>query len=69
MTEHNENQNAGSFFETIRAVLWSFIGVRSPDGYKSDISRLSMTKLIIIGIVGAILFVLTLVLAVNFVMR
>ena len=51
------------------AVLWSFFGVRSKDEHQADITRLSMSTIIVFGIIGAALFVLTLLLLVSFVTR
>ena len=53
----------------VRAVLWGFFGVRSKSEYQADITRLNMTQIIVSGIIGAILFVLTLLLIVYFVTR
>lgn len=53
----------------MRAVLWSFIGIRSKSEYQADITRLTMTQIIVAGVIGAILFVMTLLLVVYFVTR
>ena len=53
----------------MRAVLWSFFGVRSKSEYQADINRLSMPQIIVAGIIGAVLFVMTLLLLVYFVTR
>ena len=53
----------------MRAVLWSFFGVRSKSEYQADINRLSMTQIIVAGVVGAVLFVMSLLLLVYFVTR
>jgi hypothetical protein len=68
----NDNSNMPkkmSALHAIKAVLWSFIGIRSKSEYQADITRLTMTQVIVAGIIGAILFVLTLVLLVNFVTK
>ena len=69
MMDNNEKQKSATLLETVRAVLWSFFGVRNADEYEKDWSRLSLPKIIIVGIIGAAIFVLTLVLLVNFVTR
>lgn len=69
MTEGSENQKQPSALHAIRAVLWGFFGVRSKSEYQADISRLTMNQIIVTGVIGAFLFVMTLVLVVYFVTR
>jgi Protein of unknown function (DUF2970) len=57
----------GSFFGTLRAVAWSFLGIRRGAGYEEDVSRLNPVHVVIAGIVGALLFVLGLVMLVKWV--
>jgi len=61
--------SAGSagFLPTMRAVLWSFFGVRRRSEYGKDSVRLNPVYVIIAGIGAAALFVLTLVLVVGMV--
>lgn len=54
-----------SFFATIRAVLWSFIGVRKRKDYQQDASTLNPVHVIIAGLIAAVIFVLTIVLVVR----
>jgi preprotein translocase subunit Sec61beta len=53
--------------QTLRAVFWSFFGVRKRVDYESDVQRLDPRHVIIAGIAGAALFVLALVLLVKWV--
>jgi len=69
MTEGSENKKQTSPLHAMRAVLWSFIGIRSKSEYQADITRLTMTQIIVAGVIGAILFVMTLLLVVYFVTR
>jgi preprotein translocase subunit Sec61beta len=55
------------FLATMRAVLWSFFGVRRGSEYEKDAVRLNPVYVIIAGIGAAALFVLTLVLVVRMV--
>ncbi|MDQ2136852.1 DUF2970 domain-containing protein [Alcaligenaceae bacterium A4P071] len=55
-----------SFFQTLRAVLWGFFGVRKGSGYQEDIGRLNPVHLIIAGILGGVIFVVVLVTIVRF---
>ncbi|MFA4912751.1 MAG: DUF2970 domain-containing protein [Comamonadaceae bacterium] len=59
------SQRKLSFFQTIKAVLWGFFGVRRGAGYQDDIARLNPVHLIIAGVLGAALFVLLLIVLVR----
>ena len=56
-----------SFLQTVKAVAWSFIGLRKGAGYQQDLQKLNPVHVIVAGIIGAVLFVLTLVLIVRWV--
>jgi Protein of unknown function (DUF2970) len=56
-----------SFLQTIKAVAWSFFGVRKQAGYEQDVQRLNPVHVIVAGLVAAALFVITLVLIVRWV--
>ena len=49
----------------IKAVAWSFIGIRNSREYEKDIESLKPIVVIITGIVGAIVFVLSVLLMVH----
>ena len=57
----------GSFWQTLRAVAWSFFGVRRGAGYEQDVQKLNPLHVIVAGVVGAALFVVLLVLLVRWV--
>lgn len=57
----------GSFGQTMRAVAWSFFGVRRSADYAQDVAKLNPVHVIIAGVIGAGLFVLGLVLLVQWV--
>lgn len=57
----------GSFLGTLRAVAWSFLGIRRGRGYEEDVSRLNPVHVIIAGVVGAVMFVLLLVVLVKWI--
>lgn len=69
MAESNDSKKHTGAIHAMRAVLWSFFGVRSKSEYQADINRLTMTQIIAAGIVGAFLFVMTLLVLVYFVTR
>ncbi|MEO7244991.1 MAG: DUF2970 domain-containing protein [Rubrivivax sp.] len=56
-----------SFLQTVKAVAWSFIGLRRNDGYQQDTQRLNPVHVILAGVLGALLFVLGIVLLVQWV--
>jgi hypothetical protein len=57
----------GSFLQTLRAVGWSFFGVRKAAGYQNDVEKLNPVHVIIAGILGALVFIGALVLLVGWV--
>jgi amino acid transporter len=56
-----------SMLKTIKAVAWSFIGIRKNSGYQEDLSKLNPLHIIAVALVGVALFVGGLVLLVNWV--
>lgn len=51
----------GSVWATVKAVAWSFLGVRKSSGFQEDITRLKPYHIIAVGLVGGILLVLFLI--------
>lgn len=60
-------QRKGSFWQTVKAVGWSFFGVRKASGYEEDISKINPVHVIVAGLLAAVLFVLGLVVLVKWV--
>lgn len=58
-----------SVLETARAVLWAFLGVRRRSDYQRDLERLNPIHLMVMGVVLALMFVGTLILLVNWVVK
>ncbi len=52
-----------------RAVFWSFIGIRKSSGYEDDVARITPVQAIVAGLIGAALFVASLVMLVKFLTR
>lgn len=46
-----------SFLQTMRAVLWSFVGLRKGSEHESDMARLNPVHVIIAGLIAAAVFV------------
>jgi hypothetical protein len=61
------SQRKGSFLQTLRAVAWSFLGIRRGKDYEKDVQKLNPVHVIIAGVIGALLFVGVLVVLVNWV--
>lgn len=61
------HRRKGSVADTVKAVLWGFLGVRRNLDYQRDMARLNPVHLIVAGVVMALLFVLSLILIVNWV--
>lgn len=53
-------QRKMSFGATVKAVLWSFFGVRKKSDFEEDAQNLNPLHVIIAGVIAAILFVFAL---------
>jgi hypothetical protein len=60
------HQRKGSFVATMKAVLWSFFGVRKRKDYESDAANLNPVHVIIAALIGVAVFIGLLMLAVRF---
>lgn len=58
-------KNKANIFQVIRAVLWSMIGVRGQKGYEDDITNISLKQIVIAGIIGTFIFIMTVITLVN----
>ena len=61
-------QRKGSFVQTMKAVAWSFFGVRKGSDYEKDVSQLNPVHVVIAGVIGALLFIGFLLALVNWVL-
>ncbi|RZI84540.1 MAG: DUF2970 domain-containing protein [Rubrivivax sp.] len=61
------SEASGSFIQTVKAVAWSFFGVRKASGHAQDVAKVKPAHLIVAGLIGGILFVTVLVLLVRWV--
>ena len=73
MSDHDSGlkgavQRKGSFLQTMKAVAWSFFGVRKSGEFEKDVSQLNPVHVVIAGVIGAILFIVVLLLLVNWVL-
>ena len=58
----------GSFLQTMKAVGWSFFGVRKSAEYEKDVSQLNPVHVVIAAVVGVALFIGALLILVNWVL-
>ena len=59
-------QPRASPMQVARAVMWSFIGIRKSSGYENDVAKIKPLQAIVAGLVGAAVFVISLVMLVTF---
>jgi len=57
----------GSFLQTMKAVAWSFFGVRKSAGYERDVSEINPVHVVIAGLIAAVVFIGALVALVHWV--
>jgi hypothetical protein len=61
-------QRKGSLMQTIKAVAWSFFGVRKNKDYEKDVNQLNPVHVVIVGVLGAALLVIILLWVVDWVL-
>ncbi|GAB3426695.1 DUF2970 domain-containing protein [Massilia solisilvae] len=59
-------QRKGSFGATMKAVFWSFFGVRKRKDYEHDSANLNPIHVIIAALIGVVLFIGILITVVRF---
>lgn len=57
----------GSIWMTVKAVGWSFLGIRRGGAFQQDMAKLNPLHIIAVGVVAALLFILSLIALVNWV--
>ena len=68
MTEPSKPVSATPL-QVAKAVFWSFFGIRRRAEYEKDAVSLTLMQVVVAGIVGAIILVLSLVTLVHFIIR
>jgi hypothetical protein len=58
-----------TLLQIARAVFWSFFGIRKRAEYEKDAVSLTLLQVVVAGIIGGIVFVLSLVLLVRYITR
>ena len=62
-------QGAPSFLRSVKAVAWSFVGIRKNSEYKEDLAQVNPFHVIVVGIAGALLLVGGLIALVHWVVK
>ncbi|MDP3170930.1 MAG: DUF2970 domain-containing protein [Polaromonas sp.] len=52
----------GSIWRTVKAVSWSFVGLRARGDYEQDVEQLNPVHIVIVGLLGVLVFVGSLIL-------
>ena len=58
-----------TFFQVVKAVLWSMLGVRQQKGYEDDTAKITLKQAVIAGIIGGVVFVVSMLTFVHFVIK
>jgi hypothetical protein len=61
----DEGRRQASFLETMKAVFWSFFGVRKRKDYEHDAANLNPVHVIVGGLIGVLVFIGILMLVVR----
>ncbi len=66
MNKPTNAEQKASPLQVMRAVMWSFIGIRKGAGYADDVAKIKPVQVIVAGLLGAAVFVGSLVVLVKF---
>ncbi len=69
MKKETDKSGKATPIQVAKAVFWAFFGVRKESDHAADILTLTLGQIVIGGIIGAALFVGSLLLLVKFVTR
>ena len=61
------SKRKASFGATMKAVFWSFFGVRKKSDYEKDAAQLNPVHVLLAGVIGALIFIATLIMIVKMV--
>ncbi|MEO7727169.1 MAG: DUF2970 domain-containing protein [Burkholderiales bacterium] len=65
---YEQKPSSATPLQVIKAVFWSFLGIRRRAEYEKDAVTLKPVQVIVAGIIGAILLVLSLLTLVHFIL-
>jgi hypothetical protein len=63
----NGAMRKGSLWQTVKAVAWSFIGIRKSSAFQDDLGKLNPLHIIAVAFAGVALFVVGLIVLVRWV--
>ena len=69
MAEPNEKPRNAGPLDVAKAVFWSFLGIRKRTAHERDAVTLKPAQVIVAGLIGAVIFVLSLVVLVRIITR
>lgn len=64
---HPRPERKATPLQVARAVFWSFLGIRKRAEHEEDAVTLTPVQVIVAGIIGAVIFVLSLVMLVRYI--
>lgn len=67
MTEPQNAPRKATPLQVARAVFWSFLGIRKRAAHEHDAVTLTPLQVIVAGVIGAVIFVLGLIMLVRFI--
>jgi len=69
VTTGKSDPTSPSFLRTVKAVAWSFVGIRKNSEYREDLAQVNPFHVIVVGIAGALLLVGGLIALVHWVVK
>ena len=69
MTQPAPVPRKATMLQVAKAVFWSFLGIRKRNAHEQDAVTIKPAQVIVAGIIGAVIFVLSLVILVRFITR
>lgn len=67
MTEPQSAPRKATPLQVAKAVFWSFLGIRKRAAHEHDAVTLTPLQVIVAGVIGAVIFVLGLIMLVRFI--
>jgi hypothetical protein len=67
MTEQPQPASTPSFWRSVKAVGWSFLGIRKNSEYQQDLARVNPLHIVLVAFGGVVVFVVGLAFFVNWV--
>ena len=65
--DNMQPKQKASFFQIVKAVLWSMLGVRQQKGYEDDTAKITLKQAVVAGLIGGAVFVCTILTVVRIV--